>query len=265
MGSPIFTSLRPKEWYKNLLIFIPLIASDTALLTSWPAWVYVVIAFIAFCGISGSVYILNDLLDLSKDRIHPVNCQRPLASGQLSIKDAKVSLLLILVTSLFIAWKISGLFLGISLGYFMLNLAYSFKLKKIIPLDVIIISSGYVLRTLAGVGALKFVNPHLEISHWFVLIPFMFAMVGALEKRRKEIIYREESGIVKIGDFQEYSLEFLDRGITIFSSLSIGVFCFFTINPDVISKYGSSLVYTNIIVAGVFLYRLYCMDKTSNS
>ena len=143
MISPIYRSLRPRHWIKNLLVFAALVLSGKNLISSWEPWLYAFAGFLTFCGLSGSVYILNDIIDLAKDRIHPVKCSRPLASGLLSVKEAKVALLLILLISLLASWFISPLFFSIALGYFMLNLAYSFKLKKIVIVDVICVGLGY--------------------------------------------------------------------------------------------------------------------------
>lgn len=261
MISPIFASLRPEQWKTNLLMFIPLIFAEKTVIGSWQALGYLLMGFLTLCGMTGSVCLFNDLIDLPKDRTNPFKCNRPIAAGLLPIKDAKFSFLLILVASLFAAWKISALFFGIALGYFMLNLAYCLKLKKLVPLNFICKAFEAVLKTAAGVGALRMVAPDMEVSSWFVIIPFAFSMIGVLARRRQEIATREDSGIVKIGNFEDCSFEFLERGITIFSCFALTSYCFFTINPDMVAKFGNSLVYTNFVAVYCLLRYLYNLDK----
>lgn len=268
MISPIFVSLRPKQWIKNLLVFAALFFSEKGLIFSWEAWVYTIIGFMTFCGLSGSVYILNDLIDVSKDRLHPVKSLRPLASGQLSVKDAKASLLLILIISLFVAWKISGLFFGVALGYFMLNLAYSFKLKRIVILDVMCIALGFVLRAVAGVGALKTLSPEIYISHWLVLATFMLAMFLGLAKRRQEIVNHEENAVKQRGVLADYSPEYIDQMTSILATVAIITYTFYTVSSDTVTKFGTThLVYTvPIALYGIlrYLYLIHLEDEGEN-
>lgn len=262
MISPIFVSLRPKQWIKNLLVFAALLFSEKGLIFSWEAWVYAIVGFMTFCGLSGCVYILNDLIDLSKDRLHPVKSLRPLPSGQLSVKDAKASLLLILIICLFVAWKISGLFFGVALGYFMLNLAYSFKLKKVVILDVMCIALGFVLRAIAGVGTLKTLSPEIYISHWLILATFMLAMFLGLTKRRQEIINHEENAVKQRCVLADYSPEYIDQMTSILATVAIITYTFYTVSSDTIAKFGTTnLVYTVPIVLYGILRYLYLIHQ----
>ena len=250
------------------MVFAALFFSEKGLIFSWEAWVYTVIGFMTFCGLSGSVYILNDLIDVSKDRLHPVKSLRPLASGQLSVKDAKASLLLILIISLFVAWKISGLFFGVALGYFMMNLAYSFKLKRIVILDVMCIALGFVLRAVAGVGALKTLSPEIYISHWLVLATFMLAMFLGLAKRRQEIVNHEENAVKQRGVLADYSPEYIDQMTSILATVAIITYTFYTVSSDTVTKFGTThLVYTvPIALYGIlrYLYLIHLEDEGEN-
>ena len=250
------------------MVFAALFFSEKGLIFSWEAWVYTIIGFMTFCGLSGSVYILNDLIDVSKDRLHPVKSLRPLASGQLSVKDAKASLLLILIISLFVAWKISGLFFGVALGYFMMNLAYSFKLKRIVILDVMCIALGFVLRAVAGVGALKTLSPEIYISHWLVLATFMLAMFLGLAKRRQEIVNHEENAVKQRGVLADYSPEYIDQMTSILATVAIITYTFYTVSSDTVTKFGTThLVYTvPIALYGIlrYLYLIHLEDEGEN-
>lgn len=244
------------------MVFAALLFSEKGLIFLWEAWVYAIVGFMTFCGLSGCVYILNDLIDLSKDRLHPVKSLRPLPSGQLSVKDAKASLLLILIICLFVAWKISGLFFGVALGYFMLNLAYSFKLKKVVILDVMCIALGFVLRAIAGVGTLKTLSPEIYISHWLILATFMLAMFLGLTKRRQEIINHEENAAKQRCVLADYSPEFIDQMTSILATVAIITYTFYTVSSDTIAKFGTTnLVYTVPIVLYGILRYLYLIHQ----
>jgi 4-hydroxybenzoate polyprenyltransferase len=258
MIAPIFTSLRPKQWTKNLILFVALLFSEKGLVFSYQAWMLALAGFATFCGLSGSVYILNDLADLEKDRLHPVKRNRPLPSGDLSITEAKSALIIILLLSLLASWKLSGLFFSLAMTYFMMNLAYSFKLKKVVILDVMCIAIGFVLRATAGVGALKSLEPQIYISHWLVISTLMLAMFLALVKRRQEIKNHEENAVKQRKILAHYSLAYIDQMTSILATMALITYTFYTVSPETIAKFGTDkLVYTVPIVLYGFLRYLY--------
>lgn len=258
MIAPIFTSLRPKQWTKNLILFVALLFSEKGLVFSYQAWILALAGFVTFCGLSGSVYILNDLADLEKDRLHPVKRNRPLPSGDLSITEAKSALIIILLLSLLASWKLSGLFFSLAMTYFMMNLAYSFKLKKVVILDVMCIAIGFVLRATAGVGALKSLEPQIYISHWLVISTLMLAMFLALVKRRQEIKNHEENAVKQRKILAHYSLAYIDQMTSILATMALITYTFYTVSPETIAKFGTDkLVYTVPIVLYGFLRYLY--------
>lgn len=258
MIAPIFTSLRPKQWTKNLILFVALLFSEKGLVFSYQAWILALAGFVTFCGLSGSVYILNDLADLEKDRLHPVKRNRPLPSGDLSITEAKSAFIIILLLSLLASWKLSGLFFSLAMTYFMMNLAYSFKLKKVVILDVMCIAIGFVLRATAGVGALKSLEPQIYISHWLVISTLMLAMFLALVKRRQEIKNHEENAVKQRNILAHYSLAYIDQMTSILATMALITYTFYTVSPETIAKFGTDkLVYTVPIVLYGFLRYLY--------
>ncbi len=256
MIAPVFNSLRPKQWTKNLILFAALLFSEKGLLFSAEAWLCAIAGFFTFCGLSGSVYLLNDLADLEKDRLHPQKCNRPIASGELSVTEAKGALLIILITSLFAAWKLSPLFFSLALTYFMINLAYSFKLKNIVIVDVMCIAIGFVLRATAGVGSLKSLEPGIYISHWLLLSTLMLAMFLGLAKRRQELATYSEEAIRHRKILSQYSLNFIDQMTSILAATAIVTYTFYTVSAETISKFNSDkLIYTvPMVIYGILRY-----------
>lgn len=173
--------MRPKQWYKNIVIFVALLFSHnlfnkTALLDS-------LYAFIIFCVLSGSVYIINDLIDRKKDSLHPIKKNRPIASGKLKYSHAMIFVIFFLSISLSAAFLISNLFGYISLIYFFLFLLYSLFLKTIVIVDVLTIAAGFVIRAISGAIAIK-----VNFSPWLVICTFLIALFLALGKRRHELL-----------------------------------------------------------------------------
>ncbi len=258
MISPIFRSLRPRHWVKNLLLFTALVFSNKSTICSWESWLYVLAGFFTFCALSGSVYLLNDIIDLAKDRIHPVKCNRPLASGLLSVKEAKVALLLVFFITLLASWYISPLFFSVSLGYFLLNLAYSLKLKKIAIIDVICVGIGYVLRAIAGVGALKTIHPEITLSNLLILSIFFFSIFLTFLKLRQEILIAENKAVLRQKEFSNYSVEYIDKITPMMVGITIVIYSFYSLmigRTDIVSD--NKLIYTIPILLYICLRYLF--------
>jgi len=268
MIAPVFFSLRPKQWIKNLILFAALIFSEKGLLFEPVAWLYAFAGFIIFCALSGSVYLLNDIADVEKDRLHPQKSLRPIAAGELSMTEGKAALIIILLISLTAAYYLSELFFSMALAYFMLNLAYSFKLKNMVILDVMCIAIGFVLRATAGVGALKSLEPSIYISHWLVLSTMMLAMFLGLAKRRQEIATYHDEAIHHRNILSQYSLNFIDQMTSILAAMAILTYSFYTVSADTIAKFGSDrLIYTvPMVLYGVlrYLYLIHIQDQGEN-
>ncbi|GAB6056035.1 decaprenyl-phosphate phosphoribosyltransferase [Methanobacterium movens] len=215
--------MRPKQWYKNLILFVGLIFSNNLLEIS--SLIDSTSAFIIFCALSGSIYIINDIIDKEKDLLHPLKSQRPIASGILSEKSAIISSLLILILSLVVAYSINLYFLWISILFFVIILAYSIYLKNLVIVDIIVISSGFVIRAIAGCLAIS-----VFVSPWLIICTFLLALLLALGKRRHEIIILGEEGINHRAILANYSEQMLDQMINITTSsliISYSLYTFF--------------------------------------
>ena len=266
MISPIFKSLRPKHWIKNLLLFAVIVFSSNSIISSKEAWLYVLAGFVIFCGLSGAVYILNDIIDLANDRIHPIKCNRPIASGLLSVKEAKAAMLLLLIICLFASWYISPMYFSIALCYFMLNLAYSFKLKKIVIIDAVSVGFCFVLRALAGVGALKAVYQNVFLDNSIILSIFFWGMFLAFIKRREEILIAENKAVIRQKEFSKYTINYIDQISSILVTLSIGFYSFYAStvnNTDAI--YSKYLIYSVPFIIYGFLRYLYVIHNNEEN
>ncbi|KQT16788.1 prenyltransferase [Chryseobacterium sp. Leaf404] len=244
--------LRVEQWVKNLFVFVPLFFAGK--FTQTDLLLKSIVAFIVFSLAASVVYILNDYNDIEADRKHPEKRRRPLASGAISKKRALVILgILVLVNIAFTLgsqmyfhdsiWK----FAGIILTYFVMNLAYTFKLKHVPIIDIFIIATGFVLRVQAG-GSIT----GIDISQWAVLLTFVLALVLAIGKRRGELINAQVSGKTRKA-LDGYNVQFADIALSISVTLAILCYLMFTLSPEVQQRFHEGVFYTVIFVVFAFL------------
>lgn len=226
MLKDILVSMRPKQWYKNLVIFIGIIFSINLL--NLNLWIEVIAAFTIFCILSGSIYVLNDILDLEKDKNHPKKKNRPLASGRLKVSHALTSAIILIFIALTGAYLLNLQFFMVSVAFFILMLVYSFFLKEIIIVDIMVISIGFVLRAMAGALAIG-----VYVSPWLIICAFLLALFLALGKRRHELVLLKENASNHRKILGEYSTDMLDQMINITTSaliMSYSLYTFFSGN-----------------------------------
>ncbi len=173
-------AIRVHQWVKNLLLFVPLFAGHKV--TDINILAKTGLAFIAFSFIASAVYLLNDLLDLEADRAHPLKNRRPLARGIFSLDLAAISFVVLLALGLGLSLWLPANFLYIVLLYLLINLVYSFRLKKILWLDVVVLAGFYVLRIMAGSAAAA-----IDVSGWLFAFAALFFLSLALAKRGSEL------------------------------------------------------------------------------
>ena len=174
--SEALRAMRPHQWVKNVLIFAPLILSfqfmDPELV------IRALLAFIAFSLSASSLYIINDLLDIDSDRLHPKKKNRPFASGTLSMRWGIGQAIVLLVIAVVLAVYINTEFLVALVIYSVLSAAYSFKLKRVVLLDVSILAVLYTLRIIAGTFAVS-----LDLSYWLIIFSiFMFTSLAMIKR-----------------------------------------------------------------------------------
>lgn len=241
--------LRIRHWVKNLFLLIPVFFAGE--LFSMRNFSTLFWGLIAFSLIASSIYIINDYRDIESDRRHPQKRSRPLASGEISIKTAGITVVFLLAFSLIISWKLNVAFFTIICIYFLINLAYSFGLKHISILDIFIVASGFLLRVIAG-GMLA----DVVISQWLIIMVFLLALFLALAKRRDDILMNKESGAVIRKSTQNYNLDFANSCLTMLSSVIMVAYIMYTISDEVTERLNSDSVYiTSIfVVAGIMRY-----------
>jgi 4-hydroxybenzoate polyprenyltransferase len=242
-------SMRPRQWIKNLLLFAALIFSKNVLhpqmaLTSLKA-------FALFCMLSSGVYLLNDLMDIEKDRNHPRKALRPLPSGRLSPSLAKIACLALLASSLFGSLFINHPFAGISLGYLALQIAYSKWFKERVILDVFSIGAGFFLRVVVGAKAIG-----VPISSWLLLCTLFLSLFLALGKRRHELIWLGEEATTHRGVLREYNVSLLDQMVGVATAGTVISYALYTLSSETIQKFQTeNLGYTiPIVLYGIFRY-----------
>lgn len=253
----IFKTMRPRQWTKNLLVFAALIFSQN--LNNLPMVSETTIAFILFCFLSGSVYTLNDLLDIKQDRTHPKKSQRPLASGKLKPPVAIISGSILVVLSLANAFWLNTNFGFIALGYFILQIAYSTALKHVVILDVLAVSIGFVLRAIAGAEVIN-----VPISSWLLVCTILLALFLSLGKRRHEIILLENNATDHRKILLEYSPALLDQMISVVTASTVVSYALYTMAAETINKFHTdNLKYTiPFVLYGIFRY-LYLIHQKS--
>lgn len=252
----ILRSMRPKQWTKNIILFAPLIFSQN--ITNKQLAISSFISFIVFCFLSGSVYIMNDLIDIKQDRVHPLKSKRPIASGRLRPIYAVITLLILLTLSVYISFTyLNYLFILVAASYLILQIAYSTILKHIVIIDVFSIAAGFLLRVLAGAEAIE-----VTFSTWLFFCTILLALFLALSKRRHEIILLDEKAINHRKILFEYSADLLDQMISIVTTTTLIAYILYTISPETVAKFGTdNLKYTvPFVLYGIFRY-LYLMHQ----
>ncbi|HOY66720.1 MAG TPA: decaprenyl-phosphate phosphoribosyltransferase [Candidatus Ozemobacteraceae bacterium] len=248
--------MRPRQWTKNLILFAGLLFSEKGLLFQPAAWLWATVGFFLFCLLSGAVYLINDLVDVERDRRHPEKRLRPIPAGLVTVGQARLAIFLLLVTTIGCAAAISNLFAVSAVAYFLLNLAYSLKLKQLVLLDVLCIAIGFVLRAQAGVGVLRPIEPGIYMSHWLLLCTLMLALFLALAKRRQEIMLLSEGADLHRVSLADYTPGFIDQMIAIVSATTVVSYALYTVSTETVAKFGTDgLVLTvPVVVYGIFRY-----------
>lgn len=256
----LLASLRPRQWVKNLFVFAGVIFSQQLLTPRvWPA----LAAFAIFCGLSGAIYLFNDVADVDKDRLHESKRRRPIASGALPIGAAIGFGVLLLAGCLAAAFRLSPAFGLVALFYGVLLTAYSLWLKHLVILDVLTVSVGFVLRAVAGAVAVD-----VEISGWLLICTILIALFLALGKRRHE--YRSLTGDAAAHRpiLAEYSEGFLDQMISVVTASTVTTYALYTMSPETVAKFHTRLLPLTLpfVLYGIFryLYLLYRRDLGGN-
>lgn len=228
----LFLSLRPGQWTKNLIIFGALLFSERLLLFDPRSIVRSVAAFFIFCGLSGVVYLVNDVIDREADRRHPLKKDRPIAAGVVPVSAAVALAAVLGAGALAFAFSLGTWFGVIGAAYVALLALYSGPLKHIVIIDVITIAVGFFLRAAAGAVVLG-----VMISHWLLILTMLLALFLALSKRRHELVLLADSATSHRRILQEYSPYLLDQMISVVTASTLVAYAIYTVSPETIEKF----------------------------
>jgi 4-hydroxybenzoate polyprenyltransferase len=257
----LLRAMRPQQWSKNVFVL-------AALAFAWgdrqlPAPVgdaelwRVLAAFAAFCCAASAIYLVNDVLDVEQDRLHPEKRTRPIASGELAVPIALAAAGFLALAALLLARRADAGVGEVALvvgGYTLMNLAYSLKLKHVALLDVFCIALGFLLRVVAGGLA-----SGAPVSHWLLLCTLFLALFLALNKRRAELALLGDGGARHRASLGAYTLGFLDQMVTVLAAATLVCYALYTVDPATSAKFGghARLLWTvPCVVFGLARYML---------
>ena len=245
----LFLSLRPHQWTKNLVVLAALVFAQR--LFDGPSVLVASGALVIFCLLSGAVYLVNDLADLEQDRKHPVKRNRPLAAGKLSPRLATGAAVVLVTGGLVAAYWLAPGFGVVATIYFATMTAYSFILKNIVILDVLIVAFGFVLRAVAGALAIDVV-----FSNWLLICTLLAALFLALAKRRQELTLLASGAAEHRKILGEYSPYLLDQMIAVVTASTLVSYALYTLAPETVAKFGTDkLTWTlPFVLYGIFRY-----------
>jgi 4-hydroxybenzoate polyprenyltransferase len=247
--SAVVRSVRPAQWTKNLFVFAALIFAQEFF--NVPLLLKTTGAFFAFCLVSGAFYIFNDLHDREEDRAHPKKSQRPIASGEILPGEALILFFLLAAIGLTGAFFLErSFFLAVGI-YFLLQFAYSLRLKQVVILDIFVIAAGFVIRVVAGGLVIA-----VPISSWLLICTTLLALLLSMGKRRHELTILEDRASEHRPILKEYSAYLLDQMIAVVTASTLIAYCLYTISEETVQKFGTSnLVWTApFVLYGIFRY-----------
>ncbi|HEX9657326.1 MAG TPA: decaprenyl-phosphate phosphoribosyltransferase [Bacteroidota bacterium] len=258
----LFKLLRPKHWVKNLFVFAPLVFARE--LFDGNAIALSLRAFGAFCLTASVVYIFNDIADIEADRAHPKKKNRPLAAGAIQKSHAFFSAAILIGIVFFLTYGLTWQFKAILASYFIMNLAYSFKLKEVVLLDVLVIATGFMMRVLGGAYAID-----VYVSTWLILCTLFLSLFLGFAKRRSEIVTHSSRGeISQRKVLSLYKVEYLDQMLTLAAAGAVISYALYTVAPRTIEIFGTEkMIYTTVfVVYGVlrYMYLIHMTDSTEN-
>jgi len=252
----LFQSLRPIQWTKNGFILIPLVFAHRVF--CYESVIESLQAVFIFCILSGSVYLINDLIDLEADRRHPVKRHRPIAAGLIPPRTAKIAATVLILLS-----GIWGVFIGpafflVLVAYLTVQILYNYRLKQVVILDIFCVSCGFFLRIVAGAVAIQVV-----ISNWLIICTILMAMFLTLGKRRHELLLLGQAEAINHRKvLSQYSAYLLDQMIGVITGITILSYVLYCISPQTIEKFQTDhLIYTfPFVLYGIFRY-LYLIHR----
>lgn len=249
----ILKLLKINHYIKNLIVFFPLLLSRNIL--DFDSCVKSLIIFIAFCFISSAVYVLNDIIDIQYDKNHPVKCNRPIASGRISKAFAILILIMLLTASLFVVNILNNLCFIAIVSYFVLNIFYSFFLKKFVLIDASCIAIGFILRIVGGCFAIGILPSPLVILMTFFVSNFFTYTKRYLELQFSKYDTRKS--------LKEFNIAIANQFRLINAILSISFYITYVLDKTTIQRAGSEYLYLTVILFTLIIYRLFLLTSSA--
>ncbi len=247
-GMALLKTMRPKQWTKNVVVFAPLIFDEK--LFQPALFARTLLAFALFCLVSSTVYIINDLVDIEKDRQHPRKRLRPLPAGVLSQRVALAAAIVFILLSFPLALWLDRDFALILLSYLLLNIAYSFYLKHLVIVDVLVIATGFVLRVAGGVAVVGVER----FSPWLYLVVTLGALFLGFGKRRHELLLLDEGADAHRAILAEYTIPFLDQLIGLVTSTMVIAYSLYTFSAPNLPDNHAMMLTIPLVLYALFRY-----------
>ncbi len=250
----LLLAMRPKQWIKNAFVFTALVFSAERLWLQPAAVAITTAAFVLFCGAASAIYLLNDLVDIERDRKHPKKRHRPLASGKLSPTFAVVAALLLAVGTLTGAYLLDpdGMFLLVLISYMLIQgVLYSYWLKHVVIMDILVLAAGFVLRAVAGAVVLD-----ILITPWLLVCMGLLAVFLGIGKRRHELVLLDEGAGAHRRILAEYSVPMLDQMIAIVTASILMAYSMTTFSAPAVPQEPFPVLMLTIpfVIYGIFRY-----------
>ena len=266
MIKSIFQILRPYQWVKNFFVFMPLFFGHQ--LMNVPLLINSVVTFFAFSFVASSIYCFNDIIDVEDDRRHVEKCHRPIASGKISVTMGYMLMLLMLALSIAVSFALPCEVVSTTLPlpyiiiiYWLMEMAYCLRLKRIAIIDLCILSMGFILRIAAGGAATG-----ILISHWLIMMTFLLTLFLGFAKRRDDVLKFQKTKIPPRHNTKRYNLTFVNEAITVTGCVMLVCYIMYTVSPETIANFDNRHIYltTIFVLLGVLRYmQLAVVDEKS--
>jgi len=247
-------SLRPKQWTKNIIVFAPLAFTLNEYWRPfspemWRFASLTLVAFVLFCLLSGAVYLINDLVDVEKDRLHPTKRYRPLASGKITPSQAIATVAILLIMILPFSWWFNPAFGLVATGYFLVQVAYSLALKNMVLIDVFTIAAGFVLRAVGGAVVIS-----VAISPWLYLVTVLLSLFLGFSKRRHELVVLNDQAANHRQILREYTPELLEEILAVVTSSTVMAYSLYTFTYEKLPANHAMMLTIPFVIYGIFRY-----------
>ena len=244
----LLKTMRPKQWTKNIFVLAALVFDAKLLVPHF--LIKGVLAFALFCAISSAVYLINDLVDMEKDREHPAKRNRPLASGQLAPSVAVAAALTLVIASLLVSYLLDRSFASVAAAYLLLMILYSLWLKNIVLVDVLTVAGGFMLRVAAGVAVVQ----AARFSPWLYLCTVFGALFIAISKRRHELVLLSENANAHRSIFDEYNIALLDDMIRMVTASTAMAYSLYTFSAPNLPQNHAMMLTIPFVLYALFRY-----------